>query len=325
VPCFASDIKSADHDSIQWWADEVEKRTNGEVKITLYWGETLVKLMELLDATRIGTVDMSWMITGYFPAQLPLNTVGHGAAKFHYTYAPAAAMGQWQLLEEFPELEEEFKSQNLKVILPLGIDSTNLISNKLIKSVGDMKGIKARAPGAIFPKVVAAAGATPVSLPAPEIYDALTKGIIDCATGDYSSVLNFKLYEAAKYNILVNFGAVPSQALVSNLDVWNSLSEEAQSVILDIRPEFFDMWATLSYAQIDETKQICIDKGMELIDFPDSEREKWRNLPGNKVLKDEWIADMEAKGLPGKAVMERWLALEMEMEQTYGRDGTHWK
>lgn len=321
----SNDVRSAIRDSILWWADEVEKRTEGKVKITLHFGQTLVKQTETLDATRLGTVDMCWMTFGLFPAELPLNTVGHGAAKFYYPYAPAAVMAYWRLFNEFPEFEAEFTSQNVKMLIPLGIGDTNLVSNKKVQSLDDMKGLKVRAPGALFPKVVAAAGSVPVSLPAPEVFDALTKGIIDAATASLDATQTFKYYEAAKYRILVKFGAAPTMALVSNLDVWKRLPADVQSIMIDIGPEFFDNWAPMSYAFEKETEQLIEDAGMIAVDFPEVEAEKWRNLPGYTTIKDDWIKSMEAKGLPGKAVMERWLALETEMVQTYGPDGTHWK
>jgi TRAP-type C4-dicarboxylate transport system substrate-binding protein len=321
----SNDVRSAIRDSNLWWADEIEKRTEGKVKVTLYFGQTLVKQTEALDATRLGTVDMSWMTFGLFPAELPLNTVGHGAAKFHYPYAPAAVMAYWQLFNEFPEMEAEFTAQNTKMLIPLGIGDTNLASNKEVHSLDDMKGLKVRAPGALFPKVIAAAGGVPVSLPAPEVFDALTKGIVDATTASLDAMQTFKYYEAAKYRILVKFGAAPTLALVSNLDVWNKLPADVQKVMIDIGPEFFDTWAPMSYAFEKETEELIEDAGMIPVDFPETEAEKWRNLPGYKAIMDDWINSMEAKGLPGKAVMDEWLALENEMVQTYGPDGTHWK
>jgi hypothetical protein len=49
-------------------------------------------------------------------------------------------------------------------------------------------------------------------------------------------------------------------------------------------------------------KQICLKTGMQEVTFPDSEMQKLTNL--TDPLKDQWVKDMEAKGLPGKAVLE---------------------
>jgi len=325
VPAWTTDVKSAERESIKWWADEVEKRTNGKVNITLYFGESLVKNMEHLEATRLGTVDMSWMVRGYFPAELPLSTVGDGAVKFHYLSGPSVIMAYWQVLQETPAMQAEFKAQNLKPLIPLGIGSSQIVSNKLIQSVADMKGVKVRGAGAIFPKVFSAVGATPVSMPATELYDGLTKGVIDATSADLGAINRYKLYEAAKYRIMIQFGGAPSVMLAANLDVWNKLPADVQKVMVDIRPEFFDVWSKIHYGEVGEVEKLCKDNGMEFIPFPDTESEKWMNAEGVVKLKNDWIADMNKKGLPGQAVMDLWLGLEKEMEAKYGFDGTHWK
>ena len=58
----------------QWFADEIEKRTGGEVKIKIFWSEGLGKANETLSLLQSGAIDMAGLSPGYFPAQLPLFT-----------------------------------------------------------------------------------------------------------------------------------------------------------------------------------------------------------------------------------------------------------
>jgi TRAP-type transport system periplasmic protein len=322
---WVTDVKSAESESIKWWADEIQKRTNGKVKITLYFGETLVKNMEDLPAVRTGTVDLDWLTRGYFPNELPLSTVGDGAVKFHYAFGPAAIMAFWQILQEFPAIQAEYTAQNVKPLISLGIGSASIMSNKMIQSVADMKGIKIRGAGAIFPKLLESSGAIPVSMAAPELYDALSKGILDATTCDLSTANHFKLSEVVKYRIMIEFGAVPSVMLCANLDIWNKLPADVQKVMTDIRPEFFDVWAKIHYSEMSDIEAAFKKNGMQFIPFPAAEAEKWKTSDGVLKLKDQWTADMNKKGLPGQAVMDRWLGLEQEMETTYGLNGTHWR
>jgi TRAP-type transport system periplasmic protein len=325
VPVWTTDVKSAERESIKWWADEVQKRANGKVKITLYFGESLVKNMEHLESLRLGTIDMAWMVRGYFPAEFPLSAVGDGAVKFHYASGPATIMAMWQMIQEFPEIQNEFKAQNLKPLIPLGIGSSQIVSNKMIQSMTDMKGVKIRGAGSIFPKLFSAVGAVPVSMAATELYDAFSKGILDATSADLGAINRYKLYEVAKYRIMIEFGAVPSVMLCANQDVWNKLPADVQKIMVDIRPEAFDVFSKIHYGEVAEVEKLCKDKGMQFIPFPAAEAEKWRTSEGVTKLAGEWVADMNNKKLPGQKVLDRWLALETEMEAAYGPNGTHWK
>ena len=65
----------------KWWAEEIKKRTNGEVEIKLFFGGALGKAQENLPLLQQGALDMAMMSPGYFPAQLPF----HAAPEYPYT------------------------------------------------------------------------------------------------------------------------------------------------------------------------------------------------------------------------------------------------
>ena len=50
-----------------WFAQELEKRTMGRVKIQIYWGNTLVPLRESADGIKAGVADMGWVAHAYHP------------------------------------------------------------------------------------------------------------------------------------------------------------------------------------------------------------------------------------------------------------------
>src|SRR5688572_26467168 len=56
----------------KWFADEIQRRSGGKIKINILWAESMGKAPELLDLVAKGAVDMSATSQGYFPAQLPL-------------------------------------------------------------------------------------------------------------------------------------------------------------------------------------------------------------------------------------------------------------
>ena len=56
----------------QWFADEIEKRSNGKIKIKIFWSEMLGKNTEILDLVGSGAVDMGTIVPSFFPTRLPL-------------------------------------------------------------------------------------------------------------------------------------------------------------------------------------------------------------------------------------------------------------
>lgn len=57
----------------KWWAEEIKKRTNGEIEIKLFFGGALGKAQENLPLLQQGALDIAMMSPGYFPAQLPFH------------------------------------------------------------------------------------------------------------------------------------------------------------------------------------------------------------------------------------------------------------
>ena len=57
----------------KWWADEVERRSNGQIEWTdFYWSGALTKAGETLEAVEVGLADAGAVIYPYYPGKLPL-------------------------------------------------------------------------------------------------------------------------------------------------------------------------------------------------------------------------------------------------------------
>ena len=87
--------------------------------------------------------------------------------------------------------------------------------------------------GGVWNAEVEALGMVPVSVPAPETYEALQRGVIDCVTAAPSTMVSFDWWDVAKHYIPVSMTAFNASAQVINLDGWNSLPPDAQAVITE--------------------------------------------------------------------------------------------
>jgi TRAP-type C4-dicarboxylate transport system substrate-binding protein len=125
---------------------------------------------------------------------------------------------------------------------------------------------------------------------------------VDGVTMPYDGIVIFKLNELLKYYTPANF---------YSLVFWVGMNKNKYDALPDDVKQVIDETSGLALSQIhsrsfDETyasmKQVCIKTGMQEVSFPDEEMQKL--VAKTETLKEQWVKDMEAKGLPGKAVLE---------------------
>ncbi len=323
---YMPDTPGPDRDSIKWWLSEIDKRSQGRLKIRAFWSGGLLKGNEIISGVKDGVVDMGFTSWGFFPDEYLLLLPAGGPNKFHYQSAPAILQAWLQLYTEFPQYPAVFKDKNQKLLFHVAFASNELVSRQPINSLEDLKGMKSRAGGKFEPKIMEAAGCASVRTRIGEAYDALQKGMIDVCLTSFPLVKQYRFYEIAQH--VSKLGAGPTDALAAltmNLDSWNKLPEDLQQIISQVSQEHFKVWAKLHYDFMDEAAKFMESKGMTITTFPEAERDKWRNSAAVRKLTEDYIAALEAKGLPGKQINERFLALEEEMEAKYGPDGSEWK
>ena len=323
---YIPDTPGPDPDSIKWWLSEVEKRSQGRIKISSFWGGGLLKASEIISGVQSGVVDMGFTSWGYFPDEYLVLLPGGGPNKFHYESAPAILQAWLQLYEEFPQYPEAFNGKNQKLLFHVAFASNELVARKPIESLADLKGMKSRAGGKYEPKIMEAAGCVSVRTSITEAYDALQKGLIDVCLTSFPFVKQYKFHEIAKYVSI--FDAGPTDAVAAftiNKNSWDKLPKDLQDVLTQVSTEHFKVWAKMHYDYMAKAEQFMRSQGMTISTFPRADREKWRTSPAVTELTEQYIAALKAKGLPGKQINDRFLALEETMEAKYGPKGTAWK
>jgi len=323
---YIPDTPGPDRDSIKWWLSEVDKRSQGRIKITSYWGGGLLKGKEIISGVKSHVVDLGFTSWGFFPDEYLVLLPAGGPNKFHYESAPAILQAWLQLYKEFPQYPAVFKAKNQKLLFHVAFASNELVSRKPIHSLADLKGMKSRAGGKFEPKIMEAAGCASVRTRIAGAYDALQKGMIDVCLTSYPNVKQYKFYEIAKYVSIL--GAGPADAITActmNLDSWDKLPRDLQDVLTQVSADHFNAWAKMHYDFMDKADEFMKSQGLTITTFPKADREKWRTSPAVTRLTTDFIAALEAKGHPGKQINDRFLALEDEMEAKYGPNGTAWK
>jgi TRAP-type C4-dicarboxylate transport system substrate-binding protein len=297
---YASTFSLSMHDV--WWAQEVERRTGGKVKIEFYWSEGLAKISESLDAVNSGLADISFFATAMFGAKLPLSTV---TSLLYITEKPdAVSNAMMEMYRSFAPLQEEYeKKNNVKVLSFSGTTPLIFGTREIWKGLGDFKGKKIRTfPGLEGP--LASVGATPVTIAWGEIYTSLERGVVDAYTGTMWDLAGIgKFHEKAPYIIDLGVGVYAMAGTHMNKDKWNKLPAEIRKVLEEVAAEAINKQPEL-YMQADERiYQVYKKANVKTVVFSKEDKNKFRNLVVPAQW-EKWVSDMEGKGLPAKKFFE---------------------
>lgn len=150
-------------------------------------------------------------------------------------------------------------------------------------------------------------GASPLTIPIPELYDSLQKGMADGALLPFSAIKDFKLQDVLKYHTIANLYIMTS-GTVMNPQAFSGLPEDAQKVINELSGakmgqksgDAFDRNAKIAEDECRKARQ-------EIYILPAAERKVW--MEKAKPVIDAWVADMESKRLPGKKVFQETVVL----------------
>jgi TRAP-type transport system periplasmic protein len=153
------------------------------------------------------------------------------------------------LSDKYPEFKAEFK--DVYAVPTLNRANNQIGTKKVqIKKLEDMKGLIIRSVGKVQTEAVKLLGASPATVPAGEMYDSVSKGVIDgVVNGLVSFVLNYKLYEVCPYYTQIDMDGSAGN-LVINLDTWKSLPPELQKYFQpDQYKRYGDAWGFINDQQ----------------------------------------------------------------------------
>lgn len=125
-------------------AKEVEAKTNGEVKIEVYWAESLLKSKEIMKGVKDGVVDMGKVNANNYPQQMFANGIfsifPQGPIKFENIYEVISSV-----YKKIPNFTEEIEGQNQKILGFRMLLPTSVCCTKPFTSFEDFEGKKVRA------------------------------------------------------------------------------------------------------------------------------------------------------------------------------------
>jgi TRAP-type C4-dicarboxylate transport system substrate-binding protein len=145
-------------------------------------------------------------------------------------------------------------------------------------------------------------GGSPVTLPITEVYTSLEKGVIDGVVTAFTAMVGYRLYDVVKYSINANLTATP-MVVAMNKKTWDSLPADVQQILENLKMRYAFECATKYDADVTKSFEIGKSKGNVIYTLPAAELAQW-GAEFSPVY-DQWLEDMKAKGLPGKAVLDQ--------------------
>lgn len=232
----------------QSWADAVEKDSNGRIKVEMYPAQTLAKAPKIYDAVVTGMADIGATVQGYTANRFPLTQVielpGLSESGRHGSCIAQNLMDQGDISAEYQETHPLF-------VFTHG-PGTLHTKGKAVAIPEDFKGMRIRRPTAVVASLISGLGGQPVGMPAPEIYQSMSRGVIDGATLPWEATKSFRLNELADNHTDINLYTL-SFLVTMNKQTYQAMPADLRLVI--DKHSGLD-WATRSGQLMDEQDKI---------------------------------------------------------------------
>ena len=256
------------------YAAKIEKRTNGQVKITFTFAGGLGKGEELLMLTSRGAIDMTATAPGYNPDQLRYWRAFQTPLTFTTTQQAMMVLGK--VYEEFPIYAQEMDRVGVVWLFqqPLGEYFLSGPSPDCA-SVAALKGKKIRSFGADIPKAFSAIGAVPVTVAPTAIYEALQHGTLDFSFINPGNIQQYRLVEIGKHHCGPVM-AITGHNVTIGKRTWARLPPDIQKIMLEEgRQTMKDYLAWVGEFEAKAAANIKAQGGT-FVPFPAEELKKWK-------------------------------------------------
>jgi TRAP-type C4-dicarboxylate transport system substrate-binding protein len=282
------------------WSKEVEKRTNGRVKITMFYAGTLTPAPTIYQGVIDGISDIGMVALPYTAGRFPLSEVTDLPWGYKNSLVATVIANKYY---------KKFRPKEFDQVKVLYLNSTGpgiLMTKMPIRSLEDLKGRKIRG-SAVNAKVVEALGGTPVNMPVSDAYDAASRGVIDGVWLPAEALEGWKLAEVLHF-VTACYSVSTGQGLagVMNKKKWNALSKNDQKIIDEIDEEYIEKCGKL-WDEVDTSALAYFQKlGGKIISLSKEENERW--VKAVQPIFADYVKERKAQGLPGEEVLEFYKA-----------------
>ncbi len=289
------------------WAARVEEATGGRLKIEHFDSMQLGgKPPGLMDQAIDGVADIVMTVVGYTPGRFPKTEVFE--LPFMMT-DPVATAKAFQEMVETDLQDGEFSDVK---VLGAWVHGPGVIHTANgVATLEDMKGLKMRGPTRVIGDLLKELGATPVGMPLPAIPEALSKGVVS------GTVIPWEVTPAIKLSELVTHHTeftgdealyTSTIVLVMNKAKYESLPDDIKAAIdAESGLKLAEFAAQVMFDQDKPGREIAEDAGNTIVQLSPEEVARFKAAAQPVIAR--WVAEMDAKGIDGQALIDQAKAL----------------
>ncbi len=286
------------------WGKLVEEKTNGRVKMNIFHGAVLGGASSVLTDVRKGVSHVSYLFSPYY-GDTEIFPLTIGDLPFQVSASDVPKYGE--IMKEFTN---KYHDEMFKDLVPLGFSTGSpsyIFTNKPVRALEDFKGLKIRAASKSDVIDIEAWGAVPVSVPTEELYDSLSKGVIDGVFTSTTQYRDLHLYEVAPYFIEIPYKVIQVVPIM-NKATFDKLPQDLKALFEnELNPAlealFNEHFTKDSMSAREDLVDILAKKG-EIIQFSSEEIARMQQL--SRAAWDQWIKDADEKGYPGEEMMKEY-------------------
>ncbi|MDY7037860.1 MAG: TRAP transporter substrate-binding protein [Thermodesulfobacteriota bacterium] len=276
----------------QSWAKEIERRTNGAVKITYYPSSILLKGNQIYDGILKGKTDIGMSAFAYNLTRFP------AMEAYHLPLGYYDGRANTFIINDFYNRFRPEEFSKVKVLY-LHAQGPNLFhSKKPVDKLEDLKNLKIRAIGA-GAKEAKALGGVQVSIPMSETYAALQRGVVDAYFAPIEQLKSGRIAEVIRHTV-ENYSVSYSNGfyVFMNLNKWTSLPQDIQRIFDLVSLEWIAKHGRAWETSDAEGREFSLILGNKITALSESESERWARAVEPVI--DAYIEDKAKDNLPAR-------------------------
>ena len=266
------------------FASELDKRTHGALKATVYPGSSLMKTNAQFSALRKGALDMSLVPLSYAGGEVAETNIGLMPA-----LVPSYEVGtRWKNAEVGRMLAKLLDDKGIVVVSWIWQAGGVASRPRALVTPDDAKGLKVRGGSREMDLMLKAAGASVISLPSNEIYAAMQTGAMDAAMTSSTSFISFKLEELAKH---LTSGRRRTywfmfEPLLMSKEVFGRLAKPQQDAVMALGAELEQFGTDGAKADDKACVEVYAKAGAKVYDMDEATLNRWQALARDTAWKD---------------------------------------
>lgn len=247
------------------FAEELEKNSDGRMKVDLYPGNQLGKEADMEQQVESGSLDFAILSNG------TMSSISESLNGWFmpYLFTDLEAAKKATTTDAAKSMMTDLEKKSMKGYGVFFAGQRHVMANKAVNTPADLKGVKIRIPGSpVFEAYYKAIGSGPTSMPLPEVYTSLSTGVIDAVDTDLDAAVSQKFYEATKVLSLTKHIVFP-EVVIGSKDVMDQLSEEDQKIVEDTWQSVIDWGIDESIQKNEDLLNELKDLGVEVVEPSD--------------------------------------------------------